>query len=106
MKSALIFQILFLTATFYTALAIQSPTGLVISSGDKSVIVHWDSNSEANLAGYNVYRSASGGGPFVKQNTNLLTALGFCDVSVGVVNGQTNYYEIAAVTTTAQESLP
>jgi hypothetical protein len=106
MKPALIFQILFLTATFYTAVAIEAPTGLVVSSGDRSVILHWDPNSDTNLAGYNVYRSASGAGPFVVQNTNLLTTLGFCDLSVGVVDGQTNYYEVTAVTTTAQESLP
>ncbi len=106
MKPFLIFQILLLTAVFYPAAAIQAPTGVVIYSGDRSVILHWDQNSESNLAGYNVYRSASGGGPFVVQNTNLLTALGYCDLSIGVVDGQTNYYEITAVTTTAQESAP
>ena len=104
MKRILIFQIFFLAATFHTALAIAPPTGLVIISGDKSVILHWDPNSESNLAGYNVYRSLSSGGPFVLKNTNLLTTLGFCDLSVS--DGQTYYYQITAVTTTSQESLP
>jgi hypothetical protein len=104
MKRILIFQILFLAAAFQTVFAIQPPTGVVILSGDKSVILHWDPNSDANLAGYNVYRSLSVGGPFVKRNSSLLTYLGFCDLSVN--DGQPYYYQITALTTTSQESLP
>ena len=97
MKRILIFQILFLAATFQTAVAIEAPTGLVILSGDKSVILHWDRNTEANLSGYKVYRSSSSGGPFVAQNSSLLTVQGFCDLSVGVVNGKTNWYRVTAL---------
>src|ERR1035437_2664285 len=104
MKRILIFQILFLAATFDTALAIAPPTGLVILSGDKSVVLHWDRNTEANLLGYNVYRSLSSGGSFVKKNTSVLTTLGFCDLTVS--DGVTYYYQITAVTTTSQNSLP
>jgi len=104
LKTSLFIPLLFLTATASTALAINSPTGLVISSGDRSVILHWDPNTDPNLAGYNVYRSASSGGPFVKKNASVLTTLGFCDLTVN--NGVTNYYQITAVSTTAQNSLP
>jgi hypothetical protein len=104
MKRILIIQILLLAATFHTALAIAPPTGLVIISGDKSVILHWDRNTESNLAGYNVYRSLSSGGSFVKKNTSVLTSLGFCDLTVS--DGVTYYYQITAVTTASQESLP
>jgi hypothetical protein len=104
MKRILIFQILFLAATFDTALAIAPPTGLVILSGDKSVVLHWERNTEANLLGYNVYRSLSSGGSFVKKNTSVLTTLGFCDLTVS--DGVTYYYQITAVTTTSQNSLP
>lgn len=106
MKPALFFLILLLTASFYSAFAIQAPSGLVVFSGDRSVILHWAPNSETNLAGYNVYRSQTLGGPFVVQNSSLLTTLGYCDLSIGVVDGETNYYQITAVTTTSQESLP
>jgi len=106
MNRALIFQILFLTTGFYTAAAIEAPTGLVVFSGDRSVILHWAPNSETNVAGYKVYRSAAMGGPFVAQNSSPITTLGFCDLSVGVVNGQTNFYQVTALTTTSQESLP
>jgi hypothetical protein len=104
MKRILIFQIFFLAATFDTALAIAPPTGLVIISGDKSVILHWDPNTDTNLSGYNVYRSLSSGGSFVKKNTSVLTTLGFCDLAVS--DGVTYYYQITAVTTTSQNSLP
>src|ERR1035437_435533 len=104
MKRILIFQIFFLAATFHTALAIAPPTGLVIISGDKSVVLHWDPNTDTNLSGYNVYRSLSSGGPFVKKTTSVLTTLGFCDLTVS--DGVTYYYQITAVTTTSQNSLP
>ncbi len=103
MKQSLPFQILFLAIALDTAFAIQPPTGLVIASGDRSVILHWDPNTESNVAGYNVYRSLSNGGPFVAQ-TNLTTSLGFCDLNVS--DGQTYFYEVTAMTTTSQESLP
>ena len=104
MKQILTAQILFLVAILHTAVAIQPPTGLVILSGDRSVVLHWDPNSEANLSGYRVYRSLTNGGPFVALNSTLLTTLGSCDLSVS--NGLTYFYEITAVTTTSQESLP
>ena len=69
-------------------------------------MLHWDRNTEPNLSGYRVYRSLSSGGPFVAQSPSLVTSPGFCDLSVGVVNGQTNFYQVTALTTTAQESLP
>jgi len=105
LKRILFVQFLFLTTAFCTAQVINSPTGLVISSGDRSVILHWDPNTDANLAGYNVYRSLSSGGPFVlKNNTGVITTLGFCDLAVN--NGLTYFYQITAVTTNAQNSLP
>jgi hypothetical protein len=103
MNRILALQILLLGVSLNTSVAIQPPTGLVISSGDRSVILHWDPNAEANVAGYNVYRSLASGGPFVSQ-TNLTTSLGFCDLNVS--DGQTYFYEVTAVSTTSQESLP
>jgi len=106
MKRTLILPILSLAGAFHTAVAVQAPTGLVSRAGDKSIVLHWDRNSEPNLSGYRVYRSASSAGPFVAQTPSLLTSPGFCDLSVGVVNGQTNFYQVTALTTTSLESLP
>ena len=80
------------------------PTGLVILAGDQSVVLHWDPDTVTNLSGYNVYRSLSSGGPFVVQNSSLLTTPGFCDLNVS--DGQTYFYQVTAVTTTPQESPP
>src|SRR5438128_2363684 len=102
MKRTLLFQILWLGATAHFTLAINAPVGLVSRTGDQSIVLHWDRNTEANLAGYRVYRSLSDGGPFTLQNSSLLTSPGYCDLSV--VNGQTNFYQVTAVTTTSQES--
>ena len=106
MKRPLVFQVLSLALTFNAAVAIEAPKGLVSRTGDRSIVLHWDRNSESNLSGYRVYRSLSNGGPFVAQSPSLLTSQGFCDLSVNVVNGQTNFYQVTALTATSEESLP
>ena len=107
MKRILIIQILLLPAAVQIGLAIQAPSGLVSRTGDQSIVLHWDRNTEANLVGYRVYRSTTGaGGPFSLQNSSLLTAPGFCDLTSKVINGQTNFYYVTAVDTSSQESLP
>jgi hypothetical protein len=107
MKRTLIFRILLLSAASQVALAVQPPSGLVSRMGDQSIVLHWNGSMEANLAGYRVYRSTTNAaGPFSLQNSSLLTAPGFCDLSSKVVNGQTNFYYVTAVDTSSQESVP
>ena len=78
---------------------------LVTRTGDQSVILHWDPNSDANLAGYRVYRSTNSVGPFALLSSGLLSSPGFCDL-VNVKNGQTYFYHVTAVTTPSLESVP
>src|SRR5437016_8653850 len=104
MKQPPIFRILFLAATVPAAFGIQAPTGVVSRTGDQSIVLHWDRNKETNLSGYRVYRSITNG-PFVLLNTTLLTSPGYCDLDGKVINGQTNLYQVTAVTTSSQESL-
>jgi hypothetical protein len=104
MKQIFVGHILLLAAAVHTAVAIDAPTGLVHRAGDQSIVLHWDRNRDPNLSGYRVYRSLSSEGPFTARNPSLLTSPGFCDLNVS--NGQTNFYQITALTTTAQESLP
>jgi hypothetical protein len=107
MKRTLIFQILLLGAAFQSGLAVQAPTGLMSRTGDQSIVLHWDKNSDVSLAGYRVYRSTTGaGGPFSLLNSSLLTAPGFCDLGSQVINGRTNHYYLTAVDASSQESLP
>ena len=104
MKRVFLFRIFLIAAGLQTSLAIQAPTGLVSRTGDQSVILHWDPNSEANLAGYRVYRSTNSLGTFALQTSSLLTSAGFCDL-LSIKNSQTYYYQVTAVTTTSQESV-
>src|SRR6516162_9203432 len=105
MRRILFFGIFMVAAGLQTSFAIQAPTGVVSRTGDQSIILHWDPNSEANLGGYRVYRSTNSLGPFVLQTPGLLSSCGFCDL-LSIKNGQTYYYQITAVTTTSQESAP
>jgi hypothetical protein len=96
-----------LLAASYSTLAIQTPTNVVGVAGDQSVVLHWDPVMNASLAGYRVYRSITGlSGPYTNLTTTLLTAPGFCDMGSKVINGQTNFYYMTAVDSSANESLP
>jgi hypothetical protein len=107
MKGMLIIQVCLLGVTSPFALAIPAPTGFISHAGDQSIVLHWDKITDPTLAGYRVYRSTSGpGGPFSLLNANLLAGLGYCDVSLQVINGRTNFYYVTAVSTNSQESTP
>ena len=105
MKRLLPFLFLLLAPAFSRLNAIEAPVGLVGRTGDQSIVLHWDRNTETNLAGYRVYRSLTNSGGFVLLTPSLLTTPGYCDVSASVANGKTNFYEVTAVTTSSQESV-
>ena len=58
--------------------------------------------STSSVAGYNVYRGTSSGGPYTKQNASLLGVMTYSDSSV--VPGQTYYYMVTAVNSSNIES--
>jgi cellulose/xylan binding protein with CBM9 domain/uncharacterized protein DUF362 len=80
----------------------ERPTGLAAESGNALVELDWNANLDLDLAGYNVYRSETSGGGYVKVNTALLTESQYTDSSV--TNGTTYYYVITAVDQAANES--
>jgi hypothetical protein len=57
------------------------------------VIVEWTTESEVDVAGFNLYRSESPDGPYVKVNTALIP--GASDPNV--VDGHTYYYKLEDV---------
>ncbi|MCX7016856.1 MAG: DNRLRE domain-containing protein [Candidatus Sumerlaeota bacterium] len=77
-----------------------APTGLTAAPGDGQVALDWADS--AGVAGYNVYRSTTAGGPYTKANTSLLTASQYTDT--GRTNGQTYYYVATAVDGEGAES--
>ena len=103
MKRSLVLQILFLAVASHSATAIVAPTALVSRAGDRSIVLHWDRNSEANLLGYHIYRSLGNTNSFTLLTPSVLNSPGYCDLTA--LNGQTNFYQVTAIDTASQESL-
>ena len=99
-------QIIYLDNLKYTAPPVTeapaAPTGLTATAGDQGVSLDWADNTEPDLAGYNVYRSLTPGGPYTKVNGSLVTTSDYSDT--GLINGTTYYYVVKAVDTSDNES--
>jgi hypothetical protein len=81
-----------------------APTGLIASAGNHQVTLDWASNTEPDLAGYNVYRSTTSGGAFTKLNAALVANSAYLDSSA--FNDTTYFYRVTAVDTAGNESAP
>ena len=74
-----------------------------ITYNSHGVTLNWGASTSQNVAGYNVYRSATSGGPYTKLNTTgLITVLTYFDSAV--VAGQTYYYVATTVDINSNES--
>ena len=78
------------------------PKGLTGKAGDRMVVINWNANTEPDIAGYNVYRSLSAGGGYVKVNNSLIASLSYTDNTA--TNGITYYYTVSAVDKDGGES--
>jgi len=72
-----------------------APTGLVATGDDDLVSLDWNDNSEADLEGYNVYRSGYSGGGYSKINPSLVVDSDYVDNDVD--NFEDYYYVVTAV---------
>jgi pectate lyase len=79
-----------------------APANLSATPGDSTVSLDWDDNGEADLAGYNVYRSLTSGSGYGLLNGSPLTDSNYIDNSV--TNGTTYYYVVTAVDSSLNES--
>ena len=79
-----------------------TPTGLIATGSSSAIALDWADNSDANLAGYNVYFSTASSSGFQKLNGTLLTASSFTHASAPI--GVTSYYRVVAVNTASVES--
>jgi pectin methylesterase-like acyl-CoA thioesterase len=82
----------------------KAVTGTVVSTDTSRVKLDWASNSESDLAGYNVYRAASADGAYAKLTAAPRTSSDYSDTAAPV--GVTSYYRITAVDKTGNESAP
>ncbi|MEO6435846.1 MAG: Ig-like domain-containing protein, partial [Tepidisphaeraceae bacterium] len=78
-----------------------APTNLFANGSSTGIALDWANNTEADLAGYHVYRSDSVGGTYVLLN-GLLSTSSFFDSAAPV--GQVSYYRVSAVDTSGNES--
>ncbi|MDH3976762.1 MAG: FG-GAP-like repeat-containing protein [Deltaproteobacteria bacterium] len=81
---------------------LSPPKGLKGVVDDSSASLVWAENSEADLKGYNIYRSLSPGGGYEKLNATLVSSASYKDT--GLTNGLTYYYTVSAVNNNDEES--
>ena len=82
-----------------------APSGVSIKPGEASLTLSWKANREADLQGYQVYRSesAAAGAPALLINTQPLTATTFTDpLPAGLLNRY--FYRVSALNTSEAES--
>ena len=79
-----------------------SPVNLVGTPGNTTAALDWDDNLELDLAGYNVHRSATSGGPYTKINASLVATSDYTDT--GLTNGNTYHYVVTAEDGSGNES--
>lgn len=79
-------------------IAPAAPTGLT-SMVDfmvwKWVLLDWNNNAETDLAGYDIYRGNSQGGPYSKINPSLVTTSDYIDYTI--VTGSSYFYVVKAI---------
>ena len=80
----------------------SAPISLGATAGNASAALTWAPNTESDLAGYNVYRSTTTGGPYTKDNTALVTTRSYNDT--GLTNGTKYYWVVQAVDTSTNTS--
>ncbi|MBN2074492.1 MAG: hypothetical protein JW762_02965 [Dehalococcoidales bacterium] len=76
-----------------------APTGLTAVRGGQKIYLDWDDNTESDLAGYNLYRGETDGGPYpVKVNGATLIPAGTSEyLDTGLTADITYYYVVKAV---------
>jgi hypothetical protein len=81
----------------------SAPTGVTAAQQSGAVRVNWSPNSEADLAGYDVYRALSAGGPFTAINGSTVTATEYLDDTVPS-GAETVWYQVTARDNSGNES--
>ncbi|HYO08053.1 MAG TPA: Ig-like domain-containing protein [Tepidisphaeraceae bacterium] len=79
-----------------------NPAGLAAVASVSGIALNWNNNGEADLKGYNVYRSTTAGGPWTKLNAAPFVNSDYVDGSAPA--GVASFYKVTAVDTSSNES--
>jgi hypothetical protein len=80
-----------------------APTGLTATAGNASVSLDWADNTEADRAGYRVYRANADG---TWPSTSIATTTASSYLDTGRTNGTTYTYRVTAFDTSGNQSTP
>jgi hypothetical protein len=99
----------------------QRPQGFRARGHPDGVLLSWNAATDCNggtVAGYNLYRSTTPGGPYTKVNTSLISGTQYDDLAVSstmaqysssssssVARGTTYYYVVTSVDAQGDESV-
>lgn len=88
--------------SFTFEIATIGATNINAEPGFGKVTLTWEASVLSTLAGYNIYRSTSSGGPYIRLNDSVLTSNSYTDETVS--NGTIYYYVVRLLTTDLYES--
>jgi len=80
-----------------------APTGLTAGLDGLNVVLDWDDNNEADLQGYNVYRSTTSGSGYTKLNF-MAVVVDSNYIDDTAAGNETYYYVVTAVDTSWNQS--
>ena len=66
-----------------------------VTGNSHIVTLSWEASTSPNIAGYNIFRGSTSGGPYTQINGALTSALTYADSNV--LAGQTYYYVTTAI---------
>jgi Abnormal spindle-like microcephaly-assoc'd, ASPM-SPD-2-Hydin len=81
---------------------VESLSGSGTAPAQHTVTLSWNASTSSNVVGYNIYRGSVSGGPYTKTNSAINSTTTATDTTV--VSGQTYYYVVTAVDSSANES--
>jgi len=76
--------------------------GTCITYNSHAVTLNWTASSSTGVAGYDVFRSTTSGGPYTQMNSTLITGTTYKDTAVSP--GVTYYYVATSVTSSGVQS--
>ncbi|NAZ88101.1 pectinesterase family protein, partial [Kineococcus indalonis] len=82
----------------------SSPTGLSAAGAEGGTTLSWTAGTDADLAGYVVFRAAAAEGPWTRLTAEALTATSWTDTTAPA--GSTSHYRVVAVDAAGNSSAP